>query len=194
MADTIRIPDQDQRPPREERAPRDDTSRRAATSRAGSGDDKGGTGARSSGAPASRPRRRNRDDTLILESLTGMYGMVGAGVAGIGQIQGNAGLVAAGVNVTLQGETLAQQWLDLGEQVPAVRSALEGMLKGGAVSVVIMGNAGVAIPVLAALGIIPAPVGNMFLAPEAVEAGQAYQQMQAAAAAAAAAANGGTQA
>jgi hypothetical protein len=193
MADTIRIPGDDaraKRPPRDERSPRaDEPPRDDATSRRGDGGAaQGGTGSGSSSRP--RPRRRPKDDTLIVESLTGLYGMVGAGIAGTGQIQGNAGLVAAGVNVTLQGEMLAEQWLALGEQVPAVRRALEGMLQTGAVSVVVMGNIGIALPILAASGVVPQQVGNMFLRDDAIEAGKAYQAMQAQAAAAQAAANG----
>lgn len=183
--DTVRIPgaDDDQRPPRGERKPsaKRPPRRDTATSRDGEGDT-GGTGATRS----SRPRSRG-NDKLILESLTGLYGMVGAGIAGVGQVQGNAGLIAAGVNVTIQGEDLAQQWVALGDQVPAVRRALEGMLQTGAMSVVVMGNIGVILPLLAAAGILPQQVGNMFLHPDAVEAGQAFQAMQAAAAAA----NGG---
>jgi hypothetical protein len=182
--DTIKL--DDERPPRGERKPsakQRPPRRDTATSRDGDGDT-GGTGATRS----SRPRSRG-NDKLILESLTGLYGMIGAGLAGVGQVQGNAGLLAAGVNVTIQGEELAQQWVALGDQVPAVRRALEGMLQTGAVSVVVMGNIGIVLPVLAAAGILPQQVGNMFLHPEAVEAGQAYQAMQAAAAAGA---NGGT--
>jgi hypothetical protein len=173
--DTIKL--DDERPPRGERKPsakQRPPRRDTATSRDGDGDT-GGTGATRS----SRPRSRG-NDKLILESLTGLYGMIGAGLAGVGQVQGNAGLLAAGVNVTIQGEELAQQWVALGDQVPAVRRA---------VSVVVMGNIGIVLPVLAAAGILPQQVGNMFLHPEAVEAGQAYQAMQAAAAAGA---NGGT--
>jgi hypothetical protein len=181
MADTIPIPD---RPPRGETPPRTKPPRDDATSRRGQGDTgmPPRDGSAQSSAPT-RPRRRTKDDTLILESLTGMYGMIGAGIAGVGQVQGNAGLVAAGINITVQGETLAQQWLDLGAQVPAVRRAMESMIRGGAVSVVVMGNAGIVLPVLSAVGVIPQQLGNVFLAPEAVEAGQAYQAMQTAAAA-----------
>jgi hypothetical protein len=186
MADTIPVPGAD-RPPRGERKPRakpraQQPPRRDATSSGREGDTPDGS---ADSPPLTRPRRRSSADRRILESLTGMYGMVGAGIAGVGQVQGNAGLLAAGINVTVQGETLAGQWLDLAEEVPAVRRALEGMLKGGAVSVVVMGNAGIALPILAAAGIIPQQVGNMFLAPEAVEAGMAYQAQQQAAAAAA---------
>jgi hypothetical protein len=186
MADTIPTPGAN-RPPRDEHKPRSASKppRDDATSQRGGGD-KGGAARTAS----PRPRRRGKDDALIIESLTGMYGMVGAGIAGVGQVQGNAGLVAAGVNVTVQGESLAQQWLDLADQVPAVRRSLEAMLKGGAVSVVIMGNAGVILPILSAIGVLPQPVGNMFLTAEAVEAGQQYQTMQQAAAAAAAGTNG----
>jgi hypothetical protein len=49
------------------------------------------------------------------------------------------------------------------------------MVKGGAVSAVVMGNIGIILPILAASGVVPQQVGNMFLAPEAIAAAQAFQ-------------------
>jgi hypothetical protein len=179
MADTIKLAADDdpraQRPPRGERPPSSKRPPRATATSSRGDDDTGGT----AGAPSRRRRRTSRDDALIVEGLTGLYGMVGAGVAGVGQVQGNAGFVAAGVNITLQGETLAQQWLAAADQSPAIRRALEGMVKGGAVSAVVMGNIGIILPILAASGVVPQQVGNMFLAPEAIAAAQAFQAAQA---------------
>lgn len=188
MADTIKLPGDDKRPPREERKPRSaQPPRDAATSRSGDGDQ------RAAAPDPTPPRRRRRSsaDARIKESLTGMYAMIGSGMSGIGAVQGNAGLYAAGVNVAVQGEGIAEQWLDLADEVPAVRRGLESMLKGGAITVVIMSHVGLVLPALASAGVVPQQVGNMFLTAEAIEQAQQFQAAQQAAAAAAAAAAAG---
>jgi hypothetical protein len=178
MADTINL--DDKRPGREERPPRATAKppRDAATSRSGEGD-KGGAA-----APPSRPRRsRQSADARIKESLTGMYAMIGSGMSGIGAVQQNAGLYAAGVNVATQAEVIADNWIDCANEIPAVRRGLESMLKGGAVTVLVMSHVGLVLPALASAGVVPQQVGNMFLSPEAVEQGMQFQAAQAAAAA-----------
>lgn len=182
MADTIRIKD---RPERGERPPRHKPTGDAATSRPGR---EGKDGAATAAPP--RPRRTNASaDARIKESLTGMYAMIGSGMSGIGAVQQNAGLYAAGVNVATQAEGIADQWIDTAREIPAVRRGLESMLKGGAVTVLVMSHVGIILPVLAASGVVPQHIGNMFLSPEAVEQGMAFKAQQDAAAAAAG--NGG---
>jgi hypothetical protein len=178
MADTINL--DDKRPDRDERRPRATAKppRDAATSRSGDGD-KGGAAATSP-----RPRRRQSADTRIRESLTGMYAMIGSGMSGIAAVQQNAGLYAAGVNVATQAEVIADNWIDCANEIPAVRRGLESMLKGGAVTVLVMSHVGIVLPTLAAAGVVPQQVGNMFLSPEAIEQGMQFQAAQAAAAAA----------
>lgn len=183
MADTIDIGKgaAKDRPAREERTPRTKPPGDDATSRRRERD----KGAASDATP--RPRRKGTKPTAderIKESLTGMYAMIGSGMSGIGAVQQNAGLYAAGVNVAMQAEGIADNWLDAANEIPAVRRGLESMLKGGAVTVLVMSHVGLILPALAAAGVVPQQVGNMFLAPEAVEQGMAFQAQQAAAAAA----------
>jgi hypothetical protein len=96
----------------------------------------------------------------------------------------NPAMVAAGVNITAQAESVSDTWLELGRQVPAVRRMLESMLTGSAYATLVMGHIAMLAPVGVALGVIPEHLGSMFLAPEARAAGEAFAAMRQAQAAA----------
>src|SRR5262245_31793848 len=97
----VRIADQEARPKRGESDPRNKSPRSAqdAPSRSEDGGSAGGS------IPRSRPSVPNtkaaRLDAQIKDSLVNLYGTIGMAVGGIGTMHGNAGMVAAGVNVTL---------------------------------------------------------------------------------------------
>lgn len=126
-------------------------------------------------------------DAQIKESLLNLYGTIGLATVGIGQVNENPALVAAGVNVTVQAPDLCDTWIEVGNQVPAIRKWLESMLTGTAIATLAMQHLGLVAPIVAALGFIPFTMGEVFLAPEAKEAAQ---QFAAARNAAHAAANG----
>lgn len=76
------------------------------------------------------PKRRSPTDRKLAENLSQFYGLLGVGMAGIGNATGNVGLVASGVNVASKAEDAAESWLALADNSPGVRKALEGFAAG----------------------------------------------------------------
>jgi hypothetical protein len=182
MAETVNIPPRGRRPDREETPPKNRS--RAKDSEpvqdAASRERNTGTG----GTARSRPSpttKAGRADAQIKESLVNLYGTVGLAVNGIGTINQNPAMVAAGVNIVVQAPTLADTWLEVGTQVPTVRRFLESMLVGSAVATIAMQHVGIVAPVLWALGLIPGAMGEAFLTPDARVAGEAFAAAQTAA-------------
>src|SRR5213596_3078743 len=86
--------------------------------------------------------KAGRADARIRDALANLYGTLGLSVGGIGQMHGNPDLVAAGVNITVQSEPVIDTWMELGEEIPAVRKALESMLTSSAIATLAMGHIG----------------------------------------------------
>jgi hypothetical protein len=76
------------------------------------------------------PKRRSPADRKLSENLSKFYGLLGVGMAGIGNATGNVGLVASGVNVASKAEDAAEAWMAMADNSPAVRKALEGFATG----------------------------------------------------------------
>jgi hypothetical protein len=184
MAETVNVPPRGRRPDREETPPKNRSrakdSEPDAQDAASRRERNTGTGA----AERSRPSpntKAGRADAQIKESLVNLYGTVGLAVNGVGTINQNPAMVAAGVNIVVQAPTLADTWLEVGTQVPTVRRFLESMLVGSAVATIAMQHVGIVAPVLWALGLIPGAMGEAFLTPDARIAGEAFAAAQTAA-------------
>jgi hypothetical protein len=175
MAETVNIPPRGRRPDKEESSPKNRT--RAKDSEpaqdAASRERNTGTGATERSRPSPNTKA-GRADAQIKESLVNLYGTVGLAIGGVGQVNQNPAMVAAGVNITVQASTLADTWLEVGTQVPSVRKFLESMLVGSAVATIAMQHVGIVAPVLWALGVIPSAMGEVFLTPDARTAGEAF--------------------
>jgi hypothetical protein len=180
MAETVNIPPRGRRPDKEESPPRNRTRAKDSAP----AQDAASRGRDTTGA-AERPRpspntKAGRADAQIKESLINLYGTVGLAVNGIGTVNQSPAMVAAGVNIAVQAPTLADTWLEVGTQVPAVRKFLESMLVGSAVATLAMQHVGVVAPILWAMGLIPGAMGEAFLTPDARLAGEAFAAAQAA--------------
>lgn len=182
MAETIRIKDTENRPPRGEQSPRAKREKHSDSAQDAPSRDRD-TGSAGGSIPRSRQSVPNtkaaRLDAQIKDSLVNLYGTIGLAIGGVGQTQGNAGLVAAGVNITLHAPDTADVWLELGQQIPAVRRALESMLTGSAIATLAMSHVAMVAPVVAALGLIPGSFAEPFMRDEAKQAGALFAQMQA---------------
>jgi hypothetical protein len=100
---------------------------------------------------APEPKVRSKRDRDLIAALAQFYGMVGIGLTAAGQGINNPGLAVAGVNVASRGEVTAEAWVDLAENNPAIRKALEGFLAGSAWATVIGGHVMMAAPVALSL-------------------------------------------
>jgi hypothetical protein len=121
------------------------------------------------------------DDKKLHASLVRMYSMMGVGMTGFGQARGDIGLATAGVNVMSNASETADAWIELAQQNPRVRQALNGLVTGGAMANLIGSHVAIVAPILAARGAIPPGVGMMFLSDEAKTFAQNAQREAAAA-------------
>lgn len=116
-------------------------------------------------------------------------------IAGIAT--GPTGNMAATV-VTAKADVLAGSWIDLAERDQRVRRAIKSVLQSGGWAGVIAAHIGVALPIAAMTGVLPAPVAQkVFMAmaitePELMASLRQQQQAYSAAAAAAMGENGAT--
>lgn len=165
------------RPPRNESPPRRNQDSRPAQDAPSRGGDRGADGGSIPRPRHSSPNTKSaRLDAQIKDSLTNLYGTIGLALGGIGQMHGDVGMVMAGVNITVQAEPTADLWLELGQQVPAVRRGLESMLTGSAIATLAMAHVAMAAPIVAAMGLIPGGFAEPFLTDEAKMAGAAFAQ------------------
>lgn len=172
MARTVKIPGDNRPPSGPESAP-------SAKPRAGRRSTTGTGGAGGSSAPGVTPEpKMSADDKKLHASLTRMYTMVGVAVTGMGMARSDIGLATAGVNITSMAEDTSSSWIELAQQNPKVRRALNGLVTGSAAANVIGSNVAMIAPILAARGAVPPPVGAMFLSDDA----KAFYNAQAAAA------------
>lgn len=163
MAETMNVKGASKkRPPRQsEAAPSAKPRARQAAPGAGSGG--GGT---PSGAAPPEPRM-TPDDKKLHASLTRFYAMVGMGVTSAGMARQDLGLATAGVNITSMAEETANSYLELAQQSPRMRKALQGFVQGSAAAALIGSHIAMAAPVLAARGVVDPNIGAMFLSDDA---------------------------
>lgn len=136
-------------------------------------------------AQAAKPRQGK--DRKLQDGLRDLYVQAGL-IVDMGHIPlGKPGLHVAAVNIITRAPTMAEEWMDLADQNPAVKEALNRFLSGTSLVGVVMAHAFLAIPVVAAMGVnVPTMAVLASLSPEA----QAEYAKLAAEAMAAATANG----
>lgn len=153
-------PDADaQRPPQGETPPRR-TPPRAQSSTNGKGKAK----------PVEQERqpvrRRTAQDNAAREALVGIYTMGGAALAASAVAREDHPLAAAGMNVIGNAERVADAWMDLADRNPRIRAMLHKLSEGSAIGTLVGLHVSMAMPVLAAKGLVPPQVAIMFGAAE----------------------------
>lgn len=101
------------------------------------------------------PKRRTPTDQRLHDALTGTYQGIGGVVVTFGfQLEDN-GLTGVGTGLINQAETLAEAWVELGNQNPKVKKALQRFTEASAAGTVIALHLSVLTPLLMDRGILP---------------------------------------
>lgn len=128
-------------------------------------------------APKVDPPKKTRTaaDKKLGVSVAGFYQTAGLGLLAMGMNREDAGLAGTGTALIENAETVAEAWLDLADQNPAVKRALVKFTQVSAAGTLVTMHGMMLLPLLADRGVIPPMVA-------ATMAGQAQQNGNGAAA------------
>jgi hypothetical protein len=101
------------------------------------------------------PKRRTPTDKKLASSIAGTYQAVGVTLIGFGQHKDDKGLVFTGIKVCESAEPIADAWLDLADQNPAVKKALKKFTEVTAAGTLIGMHVSMILPLLADRNIVP---------------------------------------
>lgn len=104
---------------------------------------------------------RTPDERKLIEALTGVYQMIGAGVCGIALRTGDPGLLLSGQKVADGAESVADAWIDLSRRSPGVKAALRKLTEVSAGGVVAGMHVAMFAPLLASRGVVPAAMAGV---------------------------------
>lgn len=139
-------PRDEERPPRETRTPR------AARARA----EKEAEPKQETPKPKVTPTNRK-----LKASVQSTYESVGLLVIGVGMSKQDNGLIGSGQAITTNAEAAADAWLELADQNPAVKRAMQRFAEGSAVATLVTVHVGMLLPLAASRGVIPAAFMGM---------------------------------
>lgn len=151
MAERINI-DGEGRPPKEEATPK-------TTSRARTRSTRERTSAQET--PAA-PKRRIGQDKKTQEAISGVYTMIGGVVTTAGMVREDNGIAGTGQEIINHADTIAEAWMDLADQNPKVKKALQRFTEGSAAATLVALHVSVSMPLLIDRNVLPNPLASMF--------------------------------
>lgn len=134
-----------------DRPPRDETPPRARAT----ADDPPESGATVKQAPLTP------DEKKLAQSIEQAYGMIGAGIAGIGLRLQDHGLQGTGIETCNMAESLSLAWIELARKNPRVKQYLKKIVEASAAGVLVGMHVAVLLPLLVDRGIIPLQMAGM---------------------------------
>jgi hypothetical protein len=126
-----------------------------------------------SSGSTTRTGRKSANDKLR-DRLAEFYAGIGGIISTAAMFRGDPNLVAAGTNIGVKSEELADLWLELADTNPKVKQFLESFVEGSSLAGIIIAHVGIILPFLSAQQVIPVQLGEMFLADEAKAARLAF--------------------
>lgn len=107
----------------------------------------------------SAPKKRPPTDRRIADSITGTYQSAGMVIIAAAMARQDEGLLGTGQAVVNGAESASEAWLELADQNPKVKKALQRFSEGSAVATLFAVHIGMVLPLAASRGVLPPMFG-----------------------------------